>query len=86
MKFNIFGLKIDINKGYELSKSGNIAKIEQTKIKIDLALKEIENKQLKYSEYRLSKVSKVSINTIKKYRDYIDNIRSKNSGLFEKSL
>ncbi len=84
MKLNIFGIKIEINEKNKLSKSGSAAKIGQTKKKIDEAYKEMQQKQLKYSEYRLSKVSGLSINTVKKYRDYIADIRSDYLGLFEK--
>jgi len=86
MKLNIFGLKIEINEKDKLSKSGSAAKVEQTKKKLDEALKEIQDKQLKYSEYRVSKVSGLSINTVKKYRDYIANIRTNDLGLFKEIL
>ena len=83
MKFNLFGLKIAINEEHNLSKIGSAAKVEQTKRKLDEAYKEIQSKQLKYSEYRLSKISGLSINTVKKYRDYIAQIRENDLGLFE---
>ena len=86
MKLNIFGLKIEINEKDKLSKSGNTAKVEQTKKKIDEALKEMRNKQLNYSEYRVSKISGLSINTVKKYREYISDIRSTDLGLFGEVL
>jgi hypothetical protein len=83
MKIDLFGLKIEINKKNKLSKMGSAAKVEQSKKKIFEAYEEIQNKQLKFSEYRLSKLSGLSINTIKKYRDYIATIRSKDLGLFD---
>jgi len=86
MKVNLFGLKIEINEKQKLSELGSAAKVEQSKKKIFEAYEEIQKKQLKFSEYRLAKISGLSINTIKKYRDYIDDIRSKDLGLFDDNI
>jgi len=76
MQINLFGIEIKIGKP-EQKAYEKAAKIKQeTAInKIYAAIKEIELKQLKYSEYRLQKISGVSINTIKKYRKQIAEYR-----------
>jgi len=71
MKFKLFGFTISNEDGNNLARSGAKAKTDTTKTKLVSALQEIENRQLKYSEYRLQKVSGISINTIKKYREFI---------------
>ena len=70
MKFKIFGFTIS-NESENQTEKANQSKINTTKEKLINALQEIENKQLKYSEYRLQKVSGLGINTIKKYREFI---------------
>jgi len=89
MKLEFLGYKIEIAKKTfleseqrALSEMGAEAKRDKSKEKINEALQEIKVKQLKYSEYRLQQLSGLSINTIKKYRDYIENERAKEKGLF----
>lgn len=73
MKFKIFGFTIsNENNDLELASLGARAKTTTSKEKISQALKEIERKQIKYSEYKLQKQSGLSINTIKKYRKFIE--------------
>ena len=76
MQINLFGIEIKIGKP-EPKAHEKAAKIKQETAlnKIYAAIKEIELKQLKYSEYRLQKISGVSINTIKKYREQIAEYR-----------
>lgn len=74
MKLKIFGFTIT-NEENKLALNGARAKTDTTKEKLISALQEIENKQLKYSEYKLQKISGVSINTIKKYREFIEEQR-----------
>ncbi len=82
IKLKIFGYKITIEKEGEKQERATEAKIATSLFKITEALKRMESKQEKYSEYALQKESGVSINTIKKYRAEIDTIRSKEKGLF----
>jgi len=77
MKIKILGYEITLTKERDsLSTQGANAKIEKSLESIKKALDEIENKGLKYSEYRVQKLSGISINTIKKYRTEIDSYRS----------
>ena len=93
MRLEFLGYIIEIKKKdeaepeqQELSERGAQAKRDRSKEKIDEALQEIREKQLKYSEYRVQKISGLSINTIKKYREYIEAERAaeraKDKGLF----
>lgn len=82
MKFTIFGYEIIVQKKNALQAKASEAKVNKSLKKIYDALKTMDKKQIKYSEYALQKESGVSINTIKKYRSEIDSIRSKNQGLF----
>ena len=88
MRLELFGYILEIKKKdeaeqkQELSERGAQAKRDRSKEKINEALQEIREKQLKYSEYRLQKISGLSINTIKKYREYIESARAKDKGLF----
>jgi hypothetical protein len=78
MKFKIFGITIsNEDDNMKLSSTGASANIDKSKQKISQALQEIENKQLKFSEYRLQKISGVSLNTIKKYREFIAEERER---------
>jgi len=81
-KIKIFGYIITIEKEGEKQRKAVATKISTSLKKITNALKNMEAKQIKYSEYALQKESNVSINTIKKYRTEIDIIRSKEKGLF----
>lgn len=81
-KIRIFGYIITIEKEGEKQQKAAQAKVNTSLKKITEALQRMEAKQIKYSEYALQKESGVSINTIKKYRDEIDSIRSKQVGLF----
>ena len=83
IKFKLFGYKITIEREGEKQQKAVQAKVNTSLKKITEALQRMEAKQTKYSEYALQKESGVSINTIKKYRDEIDSIRSQNKGLFE---
>lgn len=78
MKLNIFGYEITIkSEGKTLAKQGQKALKDRSLTKIKSALDEIENKGLKYSEYRVQQLSGVSLNTVKKYRSEIEAYRSK---------
>jgi len=80
MKINLFGYEIQLQKKSEaLSTKGASAKREKSWESIVKALDEIENRGLKYSEYRVKQISGVSINTVKKYREKIEEYRAKNS-------
>jgi len=76
LKFKIFGFTIS-NEDEKTTEKANQTKIDTSKEKLISALKEIEDKQLKYSEYRLQKLSGLSLNTIKKYREFIEVEQSK---------
>lgn len=77
MKLKLFGYEIKLTKESEkLENLGRQAKIESSLNAIKLALDTIENKGLKYSEYRVQQLSGVSINTVKKYRTEIEEYRS----------
>lgn len=76
MKFKIFGFTIS-NEAKKLSDNRAKAKIDTSKQKLTTALQEIEDKQLKFSEYRLQKITGLSLNTIKKYREFIAEEQSK---------
>ena len=81
MKFTLLGYTFSVGKetkGVELSKLGATAKRDHSWQKIEASLKEIDEKQIKYSEYRLQKLSGLSINTIKKYREQILSYRADN--------
>jgi len=82
-KIRIFGYIIKIEKEGEKQQKAVQTKINTSLKKITDALKLMEAKQVRYTEYALQKESGVSINTIKKYRIEIDNIRSTQKGLFE---
>ena len=82
IKFKIFSYKITIEKELEKQQKATQAKINTSLKKIEEAIKKMNKKQMKYSEYALQKESKVSINTIKKYRKEIDIMRMKNKTLF----
>jgi len=82
IKFKILGYKITIEKEFEKQQKARQAKINTSLKKIEEAIKQLDKRQAKYSEYALQKESGVSINTIKKYRKEIDIIRSKNKSLF----
>jgi len=82
-KIKIFGYIITIEKEGEKQQKAVQTKINTSLKKITEALERMEQKQIKYSEYALQKESGVSINTIKKYRNEIDIIRSKEKGLFQ---
>mgnify|MGYP007006691206 CR=1 FL=1 len=79
MKFQIFGFTIsnEDEKKMDLSSTGAIANIDKSKAKISMAIQEIEDKQIKYSEYRLQKITGISLNTIKKYREFIEAERER---------
>ena len=77
MNINLFGYEIGINKKSEkLENLGSKAKIDNSLNAIKSALDTIENKGLKYSEYRVQQLSGVSINTVKKYRSEIEEYRT----------
>lgn len=77
MEFSFFGIKITIGDSRKtaLSKSGAAAKKETTKQKLSNALQQMQNQNIKYSEYKLQQMSGLSINTIKKYRIYIEELK-----------
>lgn len=80
MKFDIFGYTFKVGKQKdELYMLGADAKREQVWQKIKNGLDHMNQYQLDYTEYRLQKVSGVSINSIKKYRDRIEEYRAKYS-------
>ena len=77
MEFSIFGVKISIGDSHktELSKSGAAAKKATTKQKLKKSLQQMQEQNIKYSEYKLQQISGLSINTIKKYRNYIEELK-----------
>ena len=76
MKINLFGYEIELRKKSEtLNEKGASAKKKKSWSSITKALDEIENRGIKYSEYRVQQISGVSINTIKKYRPEIERYR-----------
>jgi len=78
MKIKIFGYEIAFQKESDkLEHIGARAKADKSLSSIHKALDEINNKGLKYSEYRVQKLSGVSLNTVKKYRDEISEYRAK---------
>lgn len=79
MKIKIFGYTFSVshNEDNSLSKQGSAAKIDNSLTAIKSALDTIENRGLKYSEYRVQKLSGLSINTVKKYRIEIAEYRAK---------
>jgi len=84
MKWKIFGYELSLTKlsekkGETLAKQGQKALTDKSLTAIYSALDEIENRGLKYSEYRVQKLSGISINTVKKYRTEIEEHRAKNS-------
>lgn len=82
MKFSLFGYVFSVGSetpGAALSKQGAAAKRDRSWQKIEAALIEITEKQIKYSEYRVQKISGVSINTVKKYREQIQAYRAENN-------
>jgi retron-type reverse transcriptase len=85
MKINLFGFEFSLNKTKNnLAKQGQKALKDKSLEAIHKALDEIENRGLKYSEYRVQKLSNLSINTVKKYREEIALYRANNSrDLFE---
>jgi hypothetical protein len=70
----LFGFEITRtkSKGTELAKAGTVSRQENVKKKLIEGIREIKEKELKYSNYRLQKITNVSINTIKKYKDFIN--------------
>ena len=76
-KFKFFGYKITIEKEGEKQKKATQAKISTTMKKIERGIKNLQKKNVKYSEYKLQKETGLSINTIKKYRSYIQTLQSK---------
>ncbi len=78
MKLNIFGYEFTIKRGESnpLAAQGQKALKDKSLTSIYKALDEIENRGLKYSEYRVQKLSGISINTVKKYREEIEAYRS----------
>jgi hypothetical protein len=83
IKIKLFGYKITIEKQGEKQQKASRAKVATSLKKISAALEKMEDKQMKYSEYKLQRESGVSVNTIKKYRSEIAQIRAKKKGLFE---
>ena len=84
MKMKIFGYEFTFKKaeqgqGQALAKQGQKALTDKSLTAIYTALDEIENRGLKYSEYRVQKLSELSINTVKKYREEIELYRAKHS-------
>jgi len=80
MKLKIFGYEFSFTKHKNnLAKQGQKALTDRSLERIYQALDEIENRGLKYSEYRVQKLSKISINTVKKYRVEIAEYRVKNA-------
>jgi hypothetical protein len=80
MKINLFGFEFTIKKGKNsLAVQGQKALKDKSLEAIHKALDEIENRGLKYSEYRVQKLSGLSINTVKKYREDIALYRADNS-------
>ena len=80
MKLNIFGYQFSIKRAKNsLAEQGQKALTDKSLNDIYKALDEIENRGLKYSEYRVQKLSNLSINTVKKYRDEIADYRAKHS-------
>jgi hypothetical protein len=79
MKLNIFGYQFSIKRAKKslLAEQGKKALIDKSLNEIFKALDEIENRGLKYSEYRVQKLSNLSINTVKKYRVEIADYREK---------
>ena len=75
IKFKLFGYKITIEKEGEKQKKATQAKVNTTMKKIEQGLKNLQEKNIKYSEYQLQKETKLSINTIKKYRSYISELQ-----------
>ena len=76
MKLTLFSYILEIRKKDDtLQKRAVQAKKAQALEKIRNAVYQIEIENIKYSEYRLSKISKCSINTIKKYRSEIEVYR-----------
>ena len=75
IKFKLFGYKITIEKEGEKQKKATQAKVNATMQKIRQGLENLQEKNIKYSEYKLQKETKLSINTIKKYRSYISELQ-----------
>ncbi len=75
IKIKLFGYKITIEKEGEKQKKAVQAKINTSLRKIEIGLQNIKKKNIKYSEYVLQKESNVSINTIKKYRNKIEEYK-----------
>jgi hypothetical protein len=70
----LFGFEITRTKtkGKQLAEAGTLSRQESVKKKLIEGITEIKEKELKYSNYRLQKLTNVSINTIKKYKDFIN--------------
>jgi retron-type reverse transcriptase len=85
MKINLFGFEFSLTKTKNnLAKQGQKALKDKSLEAIHKALDDIENRGLKYSEYRVQKLSNLSINTVKKYREEIALYRANNNrDLFE---
>jgi hypothetical protein len=90
MKLEFLGIKLEIGKadsdqrtdGQKLAELGSEARKDQAREKIKEGYKKLLESGKKYSEYQLQKYSGVSINTIKKHRDFIDTLKSTETGLF----
>jgi len=76
IKLRLFGYKITIEKEGEKQKKAVKAKVNATMEKIEQGLKTLQEKNIKYSEYKLQKITGLSINTIKKYRSYIAKLQN----------
>ncbi len=76
MKFNIFGYEFTlVPKSQTLQAQGARTKKKQSWDKIKETLDAMEKRHATYSEYQLQQESGLSINTIKKYRDEIEEYR-----------
>ncbi len=75
IKIKLFSYKITIEKEGEKQKKATQAKVNATMQKIKQGLENLQEKNIKYSEYKLQKETKLSINTIKKYRSYIQDLQ-----------
>lgn len=80
MKLKLFGYEFTLKKEQNsFAQQGQKALTDKSLKSIYKALDEIENRGLKYSEYRVQKLSNLSINTVKKYRAEITTYRAEHS-------
>lgn len=81
MKIKIWKYEFSLKRADQnsLAAQGQTALRNRSLTSIYRALDEIENKGLKYSEYRVQKLSGLSLNTVKKYRPEIEAYRAKNN-------